>query len=106
MADVSREDDELRHPQMGASDRLMSLMGSTIPSGNPAGPRGSARPASLDQRTLPRKTEYLAQARREAQRLVESGHLLAEDLELVVDQASRRYEILVEHVRDAVPASS
>jgi len=87
----------LRHPQMGAPDQLMSLMGSTIPF--PATRRdrealGDPR-LSISER-YPTKTEYLAQARREAQRLVESGHLLAEDLELVVDQASRRHEILLE----------
>jgi hypothetical protein len=32
--------------------------------------------------------------RREAQRLIDEGYLLAEDLELVVDQAARRYELL------------
>jgi hypothetical protein len=42
----------------------------------------------------------------EAQRLVESGHLLAEDLELLVDQASRRYEILLEHKRESLTVSN
>jgi hypothetical protein len=37
---------------------------------------------------------------------VESGHLLAEDLELVVDQASRRYEILLEHKRESLTVSN
>jgi hypothetical protein len=97
----------LRHPQMGASDQLMSLMGSTIPF--PATRRdrealGDPR-LSISER-YPTKTEYLAQARREAQRLVESGHLLAEDLELVVDQASRRYEILLEHTRESLAANN
>src|ERR1700736_1273773 len=32
--------------------------------------------------------------RQEAQRLIDQGHLLAADLELVVDQASRRYGLL------------
>jgi hypothetical protein len=90
----------LRHPQMGASDQLMSLMGSTIPFSATRRDRealGDPR-LSISER-YPTKTEYLAQARREAQRLVESCHLLAEDLELLVDQASRRYEILLEHTR-------
>ena len=96
----------LRHPQIGAPDQLMSLMGSTIPF--PATRRdsevlGDPR-LSISERYLS-KTEYRAQVRREAQRLVEDGHLLADDLELVVDQASRRYEILLEAVRDPLPAS-
>jgi hypothetical protein len=85
---------------MGASDQLMSLMGSTIPFSATRRDRealGDPR-LSISER-YPTKTEYLAQARREAQRLVESCHLLAEDLELLVDQASRRYEILLEHTR-------
>jgi hypothetical protein len=32
--------------------------------------------------------------RQEAQRLIDQGYLLAADLELVVDQASRRYGLL------------
>ena len=43
------------------------------------------------------------QVRQEARRLVDEGYLLAEDLELVVGQASRRYELLGP-VRDAVAA--
>jgi Alpha/beta hydrolase domain len=70
----------LRHPQMGAPDQLMSLMGSTIPF--PATRRdrealGDPRP-SISER-YPSKTDYLAQVRRQAQRLVEDGHLLADD---------------------------
>jgi hypothetical protein len=97
----------LRHPQTGAPEQLMSLMGSTIPF--PATQRdrealGDPRP-SIGER-YPSKTDYLAQVRRQAQRLVEDGHLLADDLELVVDQASRRYEILIEDARAPVPASN
>ena len=97
----------LRHPQMGASDQLMSLMGSTIPFPATRIDRESLgdRRLSISER-YPTKTEYLAQARREAQRLVESGHMLAEDLELVVDQASRRYEILLEHTLESLTASN
>ncbi len=32
--------------------------------------------------------------RREAERLIDEGYLLAEDLELIVGQASRRYDLL------------
>jgi hypothetical protein len=97
----------LRHPQIGAPDQLMSLMGSTIPF--PATRRdrevlGDPR-LSISER-YPSKTDYLAQVRREAQRLVEDGHLLADDLELVVDQASRRSEILLEHKRESLTVSN
>jgi hypothetical protein len=85
----------LRHPQMGAPDRLMSLMGSTIPF--PATPEDRVRTSdprrSIAER-YPRRDSYLEQVRQAAQRLIDEGYLLAEDLELVVAQASRRYEFL------------
>jgi hypothetical protein len=85
----------LRHPQMGAPDRLMSLMGSTIPF--PA--TREARAATGDPRhsieeRYKSKADYLERVEREARRLVEEGYLLAEDLDLVVGQASRRYDVL------------
>jgi Alpha/beta hydrolase domain len=92
---------------MGAPDQLMGLMGATIPF--PATRR------EREDRDDPRlsiteryssKTDYLAQVRREAQRLVEDGHLLTEDLELVVGQASQRYEIFLGHEREPLPAGN
>ncbi len=85
----------LRHPQMGAPDRLMSLTGSTIPF--PATPEVRARTSdprrSIAER-YPSRDRYLEQVRQAAQRLIDEGHLLAEDLEHVVGQASRRYGLL------------
>ncbi len=94
----------LRHRQMGAPDRLMSLMGSTIPF--PA--TREARAATVDPRRsieerYASKAAYLEQIRREALSLIDAGHLLAEDLELIVSQASRRYELLAS-VREPVAA--
>jgi hypothetical protein len=85
----------LRHPQMGAPDRLMSLMGSTIPFPTTPGDRarGSDPRRSIAER-YPSRAGYLEQVRQAAQRLIDEGYLLAEDLELVVGQASRRYELL------------
>jgi len=85
----------LRHPQMGAPDRLMSLMGSTIPF--PATPEeraGRDDPRRSISERYPSRARYLEEVRQEAQRLVDEGYLLAEDLELVLDQASRRYGLL------------
>ena len=95
----------LRHRQMGAPDRLMSLMGSTIPF--PA--TREARAATGDPRRsieerYPGKAAYLDQVRREALSLIDSGYLLAEDLELLVGQASRRYELLAS-AREPVAAA-
>lgn len=85
----------LRHPQMGAPDSMMSLMGSTIPF--PA--TGTARAATGDPRRsieerYSSKADFLGLVRRDAQDLVEAGYLLAEDVELVLAQAARRYDLL------------
>jgi Alpha/beta hydrolase domain len=85
----------LRHPQMGAPGRLMSLMGSTIPF--PATPEERAKrgdPRRSIAERYPSRARYLEQVRQEAQRLIDEGYLLAEDLELVVDKESRRYGLL------------
>ena len=52
--------------------------------------RGDPRP-SIEER-YPSRNAYLEQVRQAAQRLVEDGYLLAEDLELVVDQAAERFD--------------
>jgi hypothetical protein len=85
----------LRHPDIGAPDQIMSLMGATIPF--PATraereARGDPR-LSIGER-YPSKTDYLARARSAAHALVEEGYLLAEDLDFVIDQAAERYELL------------
>jgi hypothetical protein len=85
----------LRHPQMGAPDRLMSLMGSTIPF--PTTPEDRERtgdPRRSVAERYPSRSDYLEQVRQAALHLIDQGYLLAEDLELVVGQASRRYELL------------
>ena len=85
----------LRHPQMGAPDRLMSLMGATIPfPADRAERAATGDPRRSIEERYPGRAGYLAEVRREAQRLIDEGYLLPEDLELVVGQASRRYELL------------
>ena len=85
----------LRHLQIGAPDKLMSLMGSTIPF--PPTPEERAMRAdprrSVAER-YPSRASYLEQVRQDGQHLIDEGHLLAEDLEYLVSQSSRRYELL------------
>ena len=95
----------LRHPQMGAPDRLMTLMGSTIPF--PATPEDRERtgdPRRSIAERCPRRDSYLEQVPQAAQRLIYEGYLLTEDLELVVGQALRRYELLAS-VREPATAA-
>jgi len=73
----------------------MSLMGSTIPFPATREARAvTGDPRRSIEERYPSKAAYLEQIRREALSLIDAGHLLAEDLELIVDQASRRYELL------------
>ena len=85
----------LRHPQTGAPERLIGLLGSTIPFPATHGERvakGDPR-RSIEER-YPSRAGYLEQVRLAARHLIDEGYLLAEDLALVVGQASRRYELL------------
>jgi len=91
----------LRHADMGAPDRLMSLMGATIPFPATQEAREAAGDPrrSIAERYLT-KAAYLAQVQQAAQALVAEGYLLAEDLELVVSQASQRYELMRRHAEE------
>jgi hypothetical protein len=85
----------LRHPQIGAPEQLMSLMGSTIPFPATAGERkanGDPR-RSIDER-YPSKAAYLDQVRAAAVGLIESGYLLPEDLDRILAQSVRRWDLL------------
>jgi hypothetical protein len=90
----------LRHPDIGAPEQLMGLMGATIPfpaTRQERQARGDPR-LSIAER-YPSKADYLAQVRHAAQALIEKGYLLAGDLDFVVDQAAERYQMLREAVR-------
>jgi hypothetical protein len=96
----------LRHPDMGAPDQLMSLMGATVPfpaTREEREARGDPR-LSIAER-YPGKADYLAQVRHAAHVLIQEGYLLAEDLEFVVDQAAERYQLLHEGAREVLPAA-
>jgi hypothetical protein len=94
----------LRHLQMGAPDRLMSLMGATIPFPTTREERAATGDPrrSIEERYASEAT-YLEQVRREAQHLVDQGYLLAEDFEHIVGLASRRYALLAP-VREPIAA--
>jgi hypothetical protein len=85
----------LRHPQIGGPDRLMSLMGSTIPFPATEGERAAkSDPRRSIEERYPSKTAYLDQVRHAAQRLIDVGYLLAEDLERILAQSARRWDLL------------
>jgi hypothetical protein len=77
-----------RHPEQGAPGDIMSMMGSTLPFARSAAERartGDPR-LSIEERYGSRGA-YLAQVRRDAEAMVEARHLLAEDVDAVVERA-------------------
>ena len=85
----------LRHPDMGAPDQLMGLLGSTIP----FPPTRADREASGDPRLsieerYPTREEYLERVRQAAGVLVTEGYALEEDVDVMVEQGGQRYGLL------------
>lgn len=85
----------LRHPQIGAPDQLMSLIGSTIPFPGTEGERAAkGDPRRSIEERYPNKAAYLAQIRRAADGLIENGYLLPEDAERILAHSARRWDLL------------
>ncbi len=85
----------LRHPQIGAPERLMSLIGSTIPFPASEGQRAAkGDPRRSIAARYPGKAAYLDEVGRAAQRLIDAGYLLPEDLERILAQSARRWDLL------------
>jgi hypothetical protein len=84
-----------RHPDTGGAGQLLDMMGTTLPFAATAGERrsrGDPRP-SIEERYRDRD-DYVAQARAAAHKLAEAGYILEEDVELAVDLAVERYDVL------------
>jgi alpha/beta hydrolase family protein len=85
-----------RHPEQGVPGDLMSMMGSTLPFAVTRAAReasGDPRP-SIEERYVSRAA-YLARAREAALRLVAERHMLAEDVDAVVERAGRLWDFIV-----------
>jgi hypothetical protein len=88
-----------RHPEMGAPDQIMGLMGATLP----FAPTQSEREAAGDPRLsieerYPSKADYLDRVTKAAQALVAEGYLLEDDVQTVLEQAAHRYDLLSRQV--------
>jgi hypothetical protein len=82
-----------RHPQIGAPGQLTNLIGATVPFAATRQEReaqGDRRPSIAER--YPSRNAYIEQVRLAAQRLIEDGYLLTEDLELTVDLAAERFD--------------
>jgi len=84
-----------RHPEQGAPGDLMAMMGSTLPFARTAAERartGDPRP-SIEERYRGRD-DYQARVRREAEAMVAERHLLAEDVDALVERAGQLWDVL------------
>jgi hypothetical protein len=84
-----------RHPEQGAPGDIMAMMGSTLPFARTAAERartGDPR-ASIEERYAGRE-DYLGRVRREALAMVTARHLLAEDVDAVVERAGAVWDFI------------
>src|SRR4029453_4426 len=84
-----------RHPDQGAPEDIMAMMGSTLPFSRTADERarrGDPRP-SIAERYRSRD-DYLAHVRAAAEALVKARHMLAEDVDAAVERAGRAWDLI------------
>jgi hypothetical protein len=84
-----------RHRETGGAGQLLDMMGTSLPFAPTAAERqasGDPRP-SIAERYRDRD-EYLARARAAAQLLAAERYILDEDIDLAVDLAAKRYDVL------------
>ena len=92
-----------RHADQGAPGDLMSMMGTTLGFARTKAAReagGDPRP-SIAERYASRAA-YLERAREAALKLVAARHVLAEDVEAIVERAGQRWDLLVEEAAATV----
>jgi hypothetical protein len=84
-----------RHPDTGGAGQSLDMMGTSLPFAPTAGERqqtGDPR-LSIAERYRDRD-EYVARARESAQALAAEGYIVAEDIDLAVELAAQRYDVL------------
>jgi hypothetical protein len=84
-----------RHPDTGGAGQFLDMMGTTLPFAATESERRAAndpRP-SIAARYRDRD-DYLAQARQAAQKLAADGYIVVEDIDLAVQLAAQRYDVL------------
>jgi hypothetical protein len=84
-----------RHPEQGAPGDLMSMMGSTLPFPLTRADReraGDPRPSIAER--YPSRGAYLESVRAAALKLVAARHVLAEDVDAIVERAGQLWDYL------------
>jgi len=83
----------LRHPESGGVDQILYFGGSTLPFARTRAERdaaGDPRPAIAERYAS--RADYLARVREAAQKLVDAGYLLEEDIETSVAYGERNWD--------------
>jgi hypothetical protein len=89
-----------RHPEMGAPDQIMGLMGATLPFAATLSEReASGDPRLSIEERYKSKEAYMNRVTKGAQELVVAGYLLEDDVQTVLEQASHRYDLLFSRVQ-------
>ncbi len=84
-----------RHPDQGAPGDLMSMMGSTLPFPRTRAEReASGDPRRSIEERYPSRAAYLERARLSAMALVAARHMLAEDVDAVLERAGRLWDFV------------
>ena len=82
-----------RHPEQGAQGDLMSMMGSTLPFALTQAQRErSGDPRQSIAERYASRTAYLERVRETTRKLIAARHLLAEDLEAIIERAGQRWD--------------
>ena len=82
-----------RHPDQGAPGDLMSMMGSTLPFPRTRAERlAKGDPRRAVEERYPSRAAYLEKVRTAALALVAARHMLAEDLDAIVEHAGRLWD--------------
>jgi len=82
-----------RHPDQGVPGDLMSMMGSTLPFPRTRAEReASGDPRRSIEERYPSRAAYLERVREATQQLVAARHVLAQDVEAIVERASRLWD--------------
>ena len=82
-----------RHPETGAPEQIIAMMGTTrffAPTPDARARNNDPRPSLAERYSS--KEEYLSRVREAAEKLIEDRYVLDEDVELLVANASERYD--------------
>jgi hypothetical protein len=88
-----------RHPDTGGAGELLDMQGTSLPLPRTSAERqarGDPRPSIAE--LYRDRDDYLAKARSAAEALVTARYLLAEDVDLAVELAGQRYDVLAREV--------